>query len=95
MRLSFSSAALRQVEEIYAYIAANNPRAAQKIVDRIYTVSKLLAEFPNSGRETKMRGVRVRMVHPYPYLIFYRQLPGQDDLRILRVRHAKRQVLES
>jgi len=90
---SFSLRAARQVDEIYNYIAHDNPAAAQKVVDRIYTVAGYLADYPHSGRSTSVRDIRVFLAHPYPYLVFFRRVPGRDEIRILRVRHASRRPL--
>jgi len=93
MAFSFSPRALNNVNDIYNHIARDNPAAAQKVIDRIYTVAKYLAEYPNSGRVTKLRNMRVVGVHPYPYLIYFHPLPSRKGIRVLRVRHAARRPL--
>jgi toxin ParE1/3/4 len=93
MSFSFSPRALRHIDEIYNHIAHDNPTAAQRVVDRIYAVAAFLAEYPRSGHPTGMRDSRVFPTHPYPYLIFFRQVPGRDEIRILRVRHTARRPL--
>ena len=42
------------------------------------------------GHETVSRGLRMFVVTPYPYLIFYRYFPRRDELRVERVRHSAR-----
>ena len=36
------------------------------------------------------RGVRMYVVKPYPYIVFYRYEARSDTVRIIRVRHAAR-----
>lgn len=93
MAYSFSPRALKNVDAIYNHIARDNPSAAQKVIDRIYTIAAYLAEYPNSGRATKLRNMRVVGAHPYPYLIYFHLLPSRREIRILRVRHAARRPL--
>jgi toxin ParE1/3/4 len=93
MSFSFSPKALRNIDEIHTYVARENPAAARKILDRIHTIAAYLGDFPLSGRPTGLREIRVCPVHPYPYLIFFRPVPGKKEVRILRVRHAARRPL--
>ena len=93
MFFSFSLRAARQVDEIYNYIAHDNPAAAQKVVDRIYSVAGYLADYPHSGHPTCVGDIRVYPAHPYPYLVYFRSVSGRDEVRILRVRHASRRPL--
>ena len=90
MGVSFSPQATRQVDEIYNYIARDNPVAAKKVVDRIYAIASYLADYPRAGRATDLRDVHVIPALPYPYLIFYRFVPKREEVRILRVRHGAR-----
>jgi plasmid stabilization system protein ParE len=87
-RLSFSSTAAKQVDLIYRYIARDNPAAAQRVVDRIYEIAEHVRANPGGGRATTVRGLRLFVVNPYPYLVFFRDLPGQNEVRIVRVFHA-------
>ncbi len=92
MRLRYSRRSLVQIEEIRAYVAADNPRVAGATVRRIETVAHLLARHPAIGRRTTLRNVRVFNVLPYPYLVFYKIDDEFDEVTVLRVRHmAKRE----
>jgi plasmid stabilization system protein ParE len=93
MKLSFSPTAIRQIRDVYWYIAVENPSAAQRVVDRIYEVVEFISEFPETGRPTRLGRTRVMPASPYPYLIFFRQVLRQDEVRIVRVRHAARKPI--
>jgi toxin ParE1/3/4 len=58
MRLRYERGALADLEEIFAYIAVDNPRAAARLVARIETVAKRIAEAPYMGEATRRSGFR-------------------------------------
>jgi plasmid stabilization system protein ParE len=87
-RLSFSPRAAQQVDLIYHYIARDNADAARRVVDRIYEIAEFVRSHPRSGRATTVRGLRMFVVNPYPYLVFFRHLRAQDEVRIVRIFHA-------
>ena len=90
MRVTYSRRALRQLEEIHAYIDERNPQAAREIIARVGALCEQLGAFPGIGTQTDQAGVRVLPVVRYPYNIFYMLIPGQDEVRILRIRHSAR-----
>jgi toxin ParE1/3/4 len=90
MKLRFSRRSIQQIREIEAFVAAENPRVAQSIVNRIETLTTLLAKHPSIGRATRYRNTRVMSVLPYPYLIFYAVDVRRDEVTVLRVRHMAR-----
>jgi plasmid stabilization system protein ParE len=88
MGLTFSPPALRQIDEIYKFIARDSPAAAWSVINRIYEVSAHVATNPNTGRATVVPEVRMFVVNPYPYLLYFRR--KRNEVRILRVVHAAR-----
>jgi plasmid stabilization system protein ParE len=93
VKVSYSPRALREIAEIYAYIVKENPAGAERVRDRIKEVAALVGDFPSTGRAVSMKNIRVIPVDPYPYLVFFREVPRQREVRILRVRHAARRRL--
>jgi toxin ParE1/3/4 len=87
MKVRYSETALREQNEIFAYIYERNRAAAAALVDRIERLGSLLGEFPFIGQLTDEEGVRVMPVVRYPFLIFY---TVTDEVVILHVRHAAR-----
>jgi toxin ParE1/3/4 len=95
MKVRYSRRALTQLDQIFSYIAKDNPAAAAAVVDRIEALVGVLGRYPTMGRPTDQEGVRVMGVRRYPYVIFYRILPDRDEVRILGVRHTARRPLTS
>jgi toxin ParE1/3/4 len=82
----------RDLEDIWLYIAQDNPRAADKLLDRIETQCQLLANHPQLGqaRDDIAQGLRH---HPLSnYLILYRVVP--TGVEIVRVAHGARNILD-
>lgn len=84
------------LQEISNYIAMDDERAAQRVLDRIDETFLRLAQFPLSGTDINplrrtLRGIRMIPVTEYcNYLIYYRPLPDNTGVRILYVLHAAR-----
>jgi toxin ParE1/3/4 len=88
MRVRFTTTALSEVDEICAYIAAANPRAASEMRERIERAAARLRDNAAVGPETDEPGVRQLTVTRSPYLIFY--TVGTNETVILHVRHGAR-----
>jgi toxin ParE1/3/4 len=69
MKVRYSETALRELDEIFAYIYERNRSAAAADVDRIERVSSLIGEVPLIGHPTDEQGVRMMPVVRYPFLI--------------------------
>jgi toxin ParE1/3/4 len=91
MKLRYSETALRELDDIFAYIHARNRSAAAAVVDRIEGLASLIGEIPFIGHLTDEQGVRMMPVVRYPFLIFYTVNDAVDEVVILHVRHAARQ----
>ena len=94
MRVTYSPRALAQLEQIFNYIAAEDPTTAAVVVTRIGNLASLLSEHPYIGRPTDKAGVHVLSVPRYPYVLFYKVMVETDEIRILRVRHTARRPLK-
>jgi len=79
---------LADVTEIYRYIAADDPRAAGRVVERIQAAVRLLADLPHRGRPGRWPGTRELIIPGTPYIVPYR-VKG-DLVEILRVFHGAR-----
>ena len=88
MEIRWLEDALADVTEIYRYIAADNPRAAARVVERIQAAIRLLAELPHRGRRGRWAGTRELIIPGTPYIVPYR-VKG-DLVEILRVFHGAR-----
>ena len=82
--------ALRNLDEEAAYIAQDNPLAAQQVVARIMHAVGLLAGQPGLGRPGRVHGTRELPVSRTRYLVPYR-VRGRR-IEILRVFHTSREL---
>ncbi len=88
MKVRYTVPAQADLDEIYNYVSAENPYAAERIKQQIRHDVDVLGELPFVARESGYPGVRIRKVRHYPYLIFYSVIG--DEVRILHVRHGAR-----
>ena len=74
--------------EIFDYILAENPLAAEKTLDVIYSEIQHLSEHPYLGRTGRVSGTRELVLSGTPYVVPYRV--KRNTLEILRVYHTAR-----
>ena len=87
MTVRWTEAALRDLEELHAFIAADRPEAADRTVDSILNALETAARFPESGRAgTRVKGTRELVLTPW--LIVYRVRSGAVE--VLAVIHGSR-----
>jgi addiction module RelE/StbE family toxin len=80
-KLLWSPQALRDLESIRDYIAADSPQYAALVVERIVVGVERLRDFPESGRIVPERNDReIREVIVRPYRIVYRLRPGVVEI---------------
>lgn len=85
-----SVAALADFDDIYEFIAANNERAAAKVLRSLDAAIQRLADHPLLGRPYRHKRVRLRLLVHDEYLVFYRERPGVIEL--VRVLHGKQNI---
>lgn len=89
MNVHYTEVALDEIEDILSYIAKDNETAALRVSAAILATLDRLAEFPRMAVETDVEGVRMTLILPYRYIIFF---SVQNDTLIVRnVRHGRRQ----
>ena len=78
------------LDEIWWYIAQDNPRNADSFLDRIQERFISLADFPQlgTGRDELKTGLRSQPLGNY--LIFY--FPLNDGIEVVRVLHGARDI---
>jgi plasmid stabilization system protein ParE len=87
MRLRYSAAARRHIEQIFSFLAERNPAAARRIVAEIRSSARLLIEFPHMGRAGEVPDTREWVVRGSPYLLVYEVVAEQDEVWVLGVFH--------
>jgi len=88
MKLRWLEAAIADLRAIKAYIAEENPEAAQRVIAQIRSETGLLTSQSSIGREGRIAGTRELLIRQYPYIVAYRELP--DEVHILAVVHTSR-----
>jgi len=72
LSLRFARRAGRQVDEVLAFIALDNPDAVRKIVEHMEALMAKVAAFPDMGRVV-FDGLPYREVTAYPCRLLYRR----------------------
>jgi addiction module RelE/StbE family toxin len=91
MTVVFTRRALRDLDLIYEYIAADSPVYAQRYVDRLISRSSQISQFAQSGRIVPECGLPdVREIIEGNYRIIYRQNPEKQRCDVLTIFHAAR-----
>jgi len=88
-RLEWSARSELDMLAIDQHIAAENPVAAQQVMDYLITQAELLTRFPSTGRIPRPGAPRELVFTRYPYNLIYRVTGAK--IRILRVIHQSRQ----
>ena len=89
MNIAWSPEAIEDLVSLRAYIAEDNPAAAQRVVRRIIqNVEELLSDNPQIGRAGRVPGTRELVIPRTPYIVPYRF--QRTTIQILRVYHGAR-----
>ena len=87
MTIVWSPRAIEHLAHLRAYIARDNPNAANRIASALLEAVERLAELPNLGRPGRVAGTRELVVSGTPYIIPYRL--RADRLEVIAVFHAR------
>ena len=91
-RVDWSIDALDEFDGIVAYIAQDNPIAANKVADIIEQTIHDLAAMP-AGRKGRVTGAYEKVVSGLPYIVAYalgNEPRGHETITILRIIHGAR-----
>jgi toxin ParE1/3/4 len=86
--LRISAEAQRDLDEIWDYIAGDNWRAADALIDEVEERFRLLSEQPLLGQDRPDLAPGLRFIPVGSYLIFY--VPLSDGVEVVRVTHGAR-----
>lgn len=78
------------LEDIWEYVAQNDPDAANKLIKAITGKFKLLRDHPQIGREENRLLGTLRSFPVSSYIIFYK--PFDNGVEILRILHKARDI---
>ncbi len=85
-----SPAAIQDLIEIEAHIAAERPSAVEGVLDAIESACELVAEYPNVGRSREEVDAGVLSFPIGAYVIFY--YVDDDRCGIARILHGSRDL---
>ncbi len=88
MTIAWTKLALRDLHRVRNYIAADRPRAADDIVERLGRAVESLLSYANLGRRGRVRGTRELVIVGTPYLVPYRV--KKKRIEVLAVLHGAR-----
>ncbi len=90
-KIIWTEPALMDLNEIAEYIALDKPTAANSLVQKIFTKTERLEDFPNSGRNPpELKKSRYKEIIVNPCRIFYR-IDG-SNLYILYVMRSEKKL---
>ena len=89
-RIRIAEGAGNDLEEIWEYVAQENPDAARKLIKEITNKFKFLRDHPQIGREQNTLLGTLRSFPVKNYIILYQ--PHDDGIEILRILHAARNI---
>jgi toxin ParE1/3/4 len=78
------------LDSIWSFIAADNPRAADAMIDRLTDTFDMLLTMPQAGRTRPEFGENLRSFAVHNFVIFYVKVP--EGIDILRVIHGRRDI---
>jgi plasmid stabilization system protein ParE len=90
MRIVYAPRALRDIDDILAYIHKHSPRGAPSVSRAIEHTIHLCALNPRAIGETDEPDLYRRPLGKYRYTIFYRVLAGGAGIEVARVVHGAR-----
>lgn len=90
LNIRISEPARSDLEEIWQYIAENNPQAANTIISQLKSKFELIADQPNIGRERQEIMLDLKSFPHKKFIIFY--FLTDAGIEIFRVLHSSRDI---
>jgi addiction module RelE/StbE family toxin len=85
-RLEYAPRYFRRLEDIHERIAADNPTAATRMIERIRVAVTRLAASPALGQPGRVAGTRELVIPSTPYIVPYRV--NGDVVQIITILHS-------
>jgi toxin ParE1/3/4 len=91
MRVTFDPAAQDELDDIFAWIAKDNPRAAYEMIARIEAkVMRLeIPQLTQMGRPGLVEGTRELL--EWPYIIVYKVFEDRGEIVVVSIVHGARE----
>ena len=91
-RVKWLQKAIKNLDAEASYIARENPKAANEVVQKVYDAIKLLAQNPALGHPGRIHGTRELIIPNTRYLVPYRVNAKLEIIEILRIFHTSRKL---
>jgi len=88
LTLQWTPIATEHLRSTYEYVAQDSARAAQSLIERVFSVAERLRDYPRMGREGRVEGTRELAVAGTPFVVVYRLYQARID--VLAVFHGAR-----
>lgn len=85
MKVRYAPRALRDIDDILAYIHERSPRGAHNVSVAIEHAIRMCSLKPRISPKTDEPNVYRRPLGKYRYTIFYRSLAGDTGIEVIRV----------
>jgi toxin ParE1/3/4 len=92
MQIKWLRKALKILDDEAEYIAQDDPKAAQEVVQRIVQTVSLLRDNPSLGHPGRLPGTHELVIPNTRYIVPYRVRPRLQRIEILRVFHSSRKL---
>lgn len=89
MKLRFSKQARDDLDKAYAYTFERDPKAADRIEERVLSGARRLEQLPRAGRPGRVPGTRELVIPRTRYTLIYEL--GDEEITLLRILHQARQ----
>jgi plasmid stabilization system protein ParE len=87
MELVWDDEALTDLEDIFSWIAEDSPAAAKAVVDRLFSSTELLIDFPFMGHAGREPNTFEWVVPRLPYIVVYEVDRAQQRIVVTAVVH--------
>jgi plasmid stabilization system protein ParE len=88
MKIRWMPLAEQDLAAAYEYFGQDNPRAASRLVTRVFQAVEMLSRFPSAGHPGRVDTTRELSIARSPYIVVYR--PTHNEIQILAVIHGAR-----
>lgn len=88
MKVRWTRLALQDLDSAFGFIAAENPRAARRLLGRMEAAVEALRSYPQMGQAGRVEGTRELIVSGSPFILAYRL--ARKRIEILALIHAAR-----
>jgi len=96
VNVRFSALAVADLEEAHDYYLEVNPALGDRFLDDLDTAIERLAMSPAGAPPVEgFDAVRRARMRHFPYGIFYRHSPAENELLVVRVLHTRRNAADA